>query len=233
MRNSLKFIATILTLTFLTNCTDPKFSDKNIEKQALKITELLDSNSIQIFHSWNYGIRGSNEIWSKLKADSLKYACFYRTKKDTSYLTFHQPYNFTKDFPSSLSFDTSKFWQFNFDMYQGDIFRITLVDNHGQDHITDTSISIAEIFTDNNPFDTLSKLSNLKERLGVYGISYRKDIGEFVEFWLSSQHKLTYLPDSLNLNPKFKKFWIEDFSQGRTIKKNWNLHKYKEPRDGG
>ena len=233
MRNSLKFISTILFLTFLAECSDPKFSDKNIQAQAEKITNLLDSNSIQIFHKWNYGVRGNYEIWSKLSSDSSKYTCFYQTKKDTSYLRIYQPYNFTQDFPCNLSFDTSKFWQFNFDMYQDKIFRITFVDNHGQDHITDTLISVKQIFTDANPFDTLKSLSKLKDNLAVYGIVYRKDIGEFIEFWLSSQDKLTYLPDNLNLDPKFQKFWLDDFSQGKTIKKNWNLHKYKEPRGGG
>lgn len=233
MRNSLQFIATILLLTFLTECSDLKFSDRNIQNQAEKITTLLDSNSIQIFHKWNYGVRGDYEIWTKLSGDSSKYACFYQTKKDTFFLRFHQPYNFGSDFPCSFSFDTSKFWQFNFDMYQDKIFRITFVDNHGQDHITDTLIPIKKLFAESNPFDTLQNLSKLKEDLGVYGISYRKDIGEFIEFWLSSQYKLTYLPDILNLNPKFQKYWVDDFSQGRTIKKNWNLRKYKEQRDGG
>ncbi len=233
MRNSLKFIVTIFLLTFLTECSDPEFSDKNIQIQAEKITNLLDSNSIEIFKKWNYGVRGDYEIWTKLLSDSSKYTCFYQTKKDTSYLSIYQPYNFTQDFPCSFSFDTSKFWQFNFDLYQDKIFRITFVDNHGQDHIKDTLIPVQIFFTNNNPFDTLKNLSKLKDNLSVYGIVYRKDIGEFVEFWLSSQYKLTYLPDNLNLGPKFQKFWLDDFSQGKTIKKHWNLHKYKEQKDGG
>jgi len=233
MRSSLQFIATILLLTFLTECSDPKFSDRNIQAQAEKITSLLDSNSIQIFHKWNYGVRGNYEIWSRLSGDSSKYTCFYYTKKDTSYLRIFQPYNFTKDFSCGLLFDTSKFWQFNFDMYQDKIFRLTFVDNQGQDHITDTVIPVKKFFTNANPFDTLKNLSKLKDDLAVYGIIYRKYIGEFVEFWLSSQDKLTYLPDNLNLDPKFQKFWLDDFSQGTTIKKNWNLHKYKEQKDGG
>lgn len=233
MRNSLQFIATISLLTFLTECGNPKFSDRNIQHQAEKITNLLDSNSIQIFHKWNYGIRGDYEIWTNLSDDSSEYTCFFQTKKDTFYLRFYHPYNFTKDFPCNLSFDTAKFWQFNFDMYQNQIFRITFVDNHGQDQITDTLIPVQNIFTGNNPFDTLKNLSNLKKKLGVYGISYRKDIGEFIEFWLSSQDKLTYLPDNLNLNPKFQKYWLDDFNQSKTIKKNWILHKYKEQRVGG
>lgn len=228
MRNTLQFIATILLLTFLTECSDPKNSDKNIEAQAEKITNLLDSNSIQIFHKWNYGVRGYYEIWTKLSGDSSKYACFYLTKKDTSYLRFYEPYNFTKDFSCSLSFDTSKFWQFSFDMYQDKIFRITLVDNQGEDHVTDTLIPVKQFFTEANPYDTLKNLSKLKNNLAVNGIVYRKDIGEFIEFSLSAQYKLTYLPDNLNLNPKVQKFWLNDFSQGKAIKKNWNLRKSKE-----
>ena len=232
--NSLKHIATILLLTFLTGCSDPKFYDSNIQNQAEKITNLLDSNSIQIFHKWNYGIRGDYEIWTNLSTSArTEYTCLYQTKKDTSYLRFYQPYNFIRDFHCSLSFDTSKFWQFNIEMYQDKIFRITFVDNQGQDHVNDTSVSVEKIFTNNNPFDTLKKLSILKEKLGVIGIEYRKYIGEFIEFWLSPYDKLTYLPDNLNLNQNSQKFWLDDFNQGKTIKKNWNLHKYDKQRDGG
>lgn len=225
------FIATFLILTFFTSCSDPRFSDKNIEKQAFKITELLDSNSIQIFHKWNYAIRGNNEIWMKVLGDSTIYSCFYRKTKDTCYLSLGKAIAFTKDFPCTISMDTSKFWQFNFDIYHNKIFRIRFVDNHGEDHITDTSISVKKIFYINNPYDTLNQLSILKDKLGVYGISYRSDIGEFIEFWLSSQDKLTYLPDNLNLHKQFEKFWLQDFAGGKMIKEHWNLHKYKEQKD--
>ncbi len=215
-------------LSFFTVCNSGKFEDRDAEKQADKITQLLDSSSIQIFHTWNYGTRGEYEIWTKLSGDSYDYACFYQMKKDTSYLKFYQPYLFARDFPCSLSLDTSKFWQFNFDMYKGNIFRITFTDRHGQDHVTDTLVPVNKIFTEKSPFDTLSKLSALKERLGVYGIVYQKDIGEFIEFWLSSLYELRYLPDSLHLEPKYEKYWLADFAAGRMIKKNWNLRKYEE-----
>jgi len=205
----MKFIAIFSIQTFLASCSNPDFSDATIKKKALKITEVLDSNRIQIFHRWNYGIRGNNEIWRRVIGDSTIYTCHYRKIKDTSSLTIYQPYNFVIDFPCSLSLDTSKFWQFNFDMFGGKIFRIRFVDNHGQDHITDTSVLATKIFFERNPFDTLIQLSDLKEKFGVYGISYQSDLGEFVEFWLSSQHKLTYLPDSLRLKPQYAKYWLE------------------------
>lgn len=233
MRKYQLFIATIFILTFLTDCRDLNHSEKDILSKAEKITNLLDSNSIEILKKWNYGVRGEYEIWTKHSSDSSKYTCFYKTEKDTSYLSVYQPYNFKKDFPCNFSFDTSKFWQFNFEAYQGKIFRITFVDNYGQNHITDTLISIHNLFTNTNPFDTLKRLSNFTKNLGVYGISYNKDIGEFVEFWLSFHDKLTYLPDSLNLDPKSQKYFLDDFSQGKTIKKHWNLHKYKDQKGGG
>ena len=204
MRHSLNLIATFFILTFFATCKDSKFSDSNIEKQALKISELLDSNSIQVFYKWNYEPHGG-EIWRRISGRNTIYTCLYRKAKDTTYLTIYQPLNFVTNFPSSLSFNTSKFWQFNFDMCNNKIFRIRFIDKHGEDRVRDTSVSVNKIFVDKNPYDTLNELSALKYKLGVYGITYRSDLGEFVEFWLSSQHKLTYLPDSLHLNPQFQK----------------------------
>lgn len=232
MRQFLKATFTILLLSLLTRCSNPEFSDRNVERKAIRITELLDSNTIQTFHIWNYGIRGNNEVWVKIMGDSTEYSCFYRKEKDTASLTIFKSSGFLIDFPSNLYFDTIKYHRFDIDMYGGNIFRITSVDHFGQDHITDTMIFSDRAFK-KNPFIHFSALSALKDSLGVYGISYRSDIGNFVTFWLSAQHKLTYLPDDLNLNPKFQEPWLADFTKGKMIKKHWNLRKLEEPRDGG
>jgi len=224
MRYVFNFIIALSILTIFAKCADPKFSEENMEKQALKIAELLDSSSIQIFHKWNYQSRGDD--WLRLSGDSTIYACRYKKIKDTCYLTVYQAANFVKDFPCSVSLDTSKFLEFSFDKYNNNIFRQRFVDTNGEDHITNISVRADEVFITRNPFDTLATLTNLKNSLAVYGIVYRPHIGEFVEFWLSSRYKLTYLPDNLNLNPGAGKYWLEDFAGGKMIKKHWNLHKY-------
>jgi hypothetical protein len=168
----------------------------------------------------------------KVEGDSVLYRCFFRKEKDTTTLTIFGSPGFFIDFPSTLQLDTTKYWEFNIEMYSGNIFRVVSVDHNGQDHKVDTFISADKVFQ-RNPFRHISSLSALKDRLGVYGISYRSDIGNFITFWLSAQHKLTYLHDPLVLDPKFQQPWLEDFAKGKIIKKHWNLRKLEEPQDGG
>lgn len=215
-------------MALATQCKDSKFSDENINKQARNIAEILDSSSIQIFHRWNYEARG--ERWMRISCGKTLYSCFYNKVKDTAYLRIYQPFNFSVNFPNTISFDTSRFWQINFDMFENKIFRIRLVDTIGQDRIIDTSVAVNKIFIDENPYDTLNALSEFKDKFGVYGIEYRSDLGEFVQFWLASGYKLTYLPDNLNLNPKVAERWLQDFAGGKMIRKNWNLHQYDDER---
>jgi hypothetical protein len=206
-------------------CSDSKLSEEQIKEKAIKITELLDSNSVEIFHEWNYGQRGDYGIWTKLSGDSSQYTCWYIQRKDTQFLRVYQPMGFINDFPANYFFDTSRFWEFNFVEYKGRIFRIQSIDKKGRDNITDTLLPVEGLFFKRNPFDKLASLTLLKDNLSVKGISYNVNIGNFVEFWLSPRYKLTFLPDSLKLNPKSEKFWLDDFAKGKTIKKNWNLRR--------
>jgi len=225
MKNLINFISIFLMLVLFTKCSDAEFRERQIENKAIKITEILDSNSIKIFHEWNYGERGNFGIWTKLSGDSSRYTCWYYQKKDTAFLGIYQPLNFIIDFPANYFFDTARFWQFNFVEYRGNIFRIQSVDQNGRDDFTDTLLPVKQIFFKQNPFDKLASLAALKDSLKVQGISYKESIGNFVEFWLSPQYKLTYLPDDLSMNPKSEKVWKDDFAKGKTIKRNWNLRK--------
>lgn len=58
-------------------------------------------------------------------------------------------------------------------------------------------------------------------------------MGNYIEFYLSRQHILTYLPDSLYVNPKSKELRLKEFAKGKTIKKNWNFRKLDKPMDNG
>ena len=89
------------------------------------------------------------------------------------------------------------------------------------------------IFPKQNPFVILKSLTNLKDSLKIIGSSYRPDIGNFVELWLSRDHKLVYLPDDLKLNDKYSEFWKKDFASGKTINKNWVLIHYDNLKEGG
>ena len=232
MGHTLKFISTIFCLTLFISCNN-EFSDRNVEKKAIAISHKIDSNSIKIFKEWSYGRRGDFDIWTKIKSDSSEYSFFYQQQKDTTFITIFRALNFQNDFHSTFSFDTSTYWRFTFAEFNKKIFRITSVDNHGQDKIIDTAILTTQIFPNQNPFLILSSLTNQKDNLKIVASTYRPDVGNFIEFWLSRDHKLVYLPDNLKINDKNASFLENDFKSGKTINKNWVLIHYDNLKEGG
>lgn len=66
-------------------------------------------------------------------------------------------------------------------------------------------------------------MSNLKNELNVSKIYHNQHLGEFIQFYITYDDILTYMPDELNLNPTYKNAWLEKFNSGKMIKKNWNL----------
>jgi hypothetical protein len=227
MEKTQKVISLIFILTILIGC-ESEFSDKNLEKKALIISQKIDSISIKPFKEWNCGTRGDFDIWNKVKSVNSEYSIFYNSIKDTGFITIYRAMNFQNDFQSAFSFDTSKYSEFSFAEYKQSIFRITSVANHGQDNIIKTSILTTQIFPNQNPFIILKSLNNLKHSLKIFGSNYNTDIGNFVEFWLSQDNKLFYLPDSLKLNPEYSASLTKHFKNGKRINKNWVLIHYDE-----
>ncbi len=231
----MRHITTILPFIILTTffaCSDSQFLDKNIEVTSMNITQRLDSNSLNTFREWDYATRGQAEIWTKRTWDSSLYSCLY-FDKDTIRLSVRRLEGFKKDFPYEFVIDTSIYYRADFLKISDSTIRITTFDNHGQEHILSRQISLRQLFKTNDPFQYFKSLSDLKDSLGIFGTFYRPDIGNFIEFYLSSQHILTYLPDNLNLNAEFKDVWLKEFATGKTIKKNWNLRKLVKPMDNG
>lgn len=91
--------------------------------------------------------------------------------------------------------------------------------------IEDTSISVKQFFPDQNPFQTLSTLTEIQNKFQFIGSFYRSDIGDFNVLWLSPKFKLTYLPDTSKMNEQFKRNWIDEFESGKKIKESWSLIK--------
>ena len=236
----MRHLTTILTFIILTAffaCSDSQFSDKNIEIKAVNITEELDSISIKTFYEWGFGHRDEADIFTKHSDNSdsvfYSYSCFYFDNTDSIKLSISRFDNFKKDFPCDIQIDTSKYYRVDFTKLKNASVRISAVDNYGQDQIIVESIPLKVLFVTNNPFEKFKYLSGLKDSLGILGNFYRPDIGNFIQFYLSSQHVLTYLPENVNLNLKFKDVWLKEFATGKTIKKNWNLRKLEKPMDNG
>jgi hypothetical protein len=232
MEHTLKLTTAIFGFAILLSCNS-RFSDLNIQKNAVAISQKLDSNSIKPFKEWSYSRRGDFDIWNKIKTDRSEYSFFFNVVKDTNFVTIYRALNFQNDFHSTYSFDTSKYWRFTFTEFKQTIFRITSVDNYGHDDIIDTSISTTKVFPNQNPFVILQTLTKLKDSLKIVGSTYRPDVGNFVEFWLSKDHKLVYLPDNLEINDKDTLFWKKDFARGKSINKNWILIHYDNLKEGG
>ena len=223
MRHYVLLSAFILTL--IVSCTNNQYSDKQAEKQANRIIKLLDKSTIDTFKHWGFGTRGEAEIWAKL--DTPTYGCFY-FNKDTLKLSVGLIENFKRDFPFSINIDTSKVHQISFKKITDVDINVSAWTNFGDDTIIVDKIKLKDLFTAKNPFQTLAQLSKLKDSLQIIGTFYRPDIGNFIQFYLTHQHVLTYFPDALEINPKFKEIWMGYFSTGKTLTKNWNLRKLEK-----
>ena len=228
MRHLVLIWAFILTL--FVSCTDNNYSDKDVEQRANRIIKLLDKSTIDTFKHWGYGTRGKAEIWAKL--DTPGYGCFY-FYKDTLELTVGLIENFKKDFPYSISIDTSKVHQISFKKISDEIINVSAWKNYGVETIIVEKIKLIVLFKEKVSFQTFAKLSKFKDSLQIIGTFYRPDIGNFIQFYLTRQHVLTYFPDTLEINPKFKDIWMGYFSTGKTLTKNWNLRKLEKPLDNG
>ena len=226
LRHLLLLIATFLCLTFFTKCNTSVNRDS--EKTALNIANNIDSNSISLLKRFCFGKRGDLEFWQRVSSDSFLYSFSFKQLDDTAELAVFRPFNFVKDFTTNYYFDTSRYYQFRFSKLKDTVIRIVAVTNQGQENILDTLLQVKQFFPDQDPFTILSTLTNIKDKYSFIGTSYRADIGDFIEFWLSPQYKLTYLPDTLNMNPKFKKYWLDDFYKGKLIKDHWSLQKVYE-----
>ncbi len=138
------------------------------------------------------------------------------------------------EFHCLIDIDTSKYRpRFSFTKYKNGKLKIEATDNNGQDVIIGQNLSTVDVFGMKNPFAKLDSLSMLKDKLKVYSIIYNRRIGDFIQFYVTNEDVLTYIPDYDKLNPKYKDIWIEIFSNGKNIKSNWNLRKLDEPKDNG
>jgi hypothetical protein len=199
--------------------------DRSIEKVAFNLANNIDSNSLNLLKKYSFGKRGNLEFWQRISADSFLYTFSLEQNVDTSQLVLFSPFGFIRDFACNYQFDTSLYYKFNFSKLKDTIVRLAATDNHGAQKIKDTSLYLKGIFPDQDPFATLTTLTGIKNKYSFVGTSYRSCIGDFIEFWLSPDFKLTYLPDTSNMNPKFKKYWLDDFSKGKQIKEHWILRR--------
>jgi hypothetical protein len=221
-------LATFLALTFFTKCNSLAATDNAAYETALKIANKINDSSLTLLKKFCFGKRGDLEFWQRVSADSSLYSFSYKLLGDTTELTVYSPYNFKKDFTTNFQFDTARFYEFRFLKLKDSIVKIVSVSNQAQEVSSDTLVYSKSLFPNSDPFETLSALNGIKDKYSLVSTSYRSNIGDFIVFWLSPQFKLTYLPDTSSMNPKFKKYWLEDFNKGILIKEHWSLLKVYE-----
>jgi len=223
-----RFWQLLLLILTLSSCSDEAALKKAIVQKAYKIPHLLNDSTIRLFYEWEYIPRGA-ELWYHTLNGEQDFLCVYFRDDDTTGLRVVQPRNFLRMFP--FNGDTTKLDYLFFRKSLDNKLRVTAEDTARVQHVLFNHVETQKVFLSSNPFKKLSELSALKDSLGVIGITQNHDLGNFIEFYLSPQAILTYLPDSLRIDPKFKAIWLSDFAKGKSINKNWNLRLLPKPVD--
>lgn len=221
-----------LALTVFWQCKKSDFPDRDIEKKALAISKKLDGGSICTFNEWGFSKRNNIEIWAKNAGDSISYGFLY-FKQDTVKFTLFGIDALRKDYPFNAKVNTGDYYTVDFSQTKD--LKITIAGTN-KDGVRDTIISnipSGELFTASNPFEKLKSLSDFANDLGILNTFHKADLGNFIEFYLSPEYVLTYLPDDLYINPNHKNKIEKDFASGKMIRKNWNLRKLAKPVDIG
>lgn len=234
MKKNLKFFKllflAVLVLTNFWKCADSKFSDPTIEKKALEISEQLDEKTINIFNDWGFSKRGKIEIWAKNEKDSISYGFLY-FKGDTIKFTLFGIDAFRKDYPFNAPADLSQYYTVDFSKTKNAKVSIAGTNKNAVRDTIVKDIPENELFTSKNPFEKLKELSDFANDLGILNTFHKPDLGNFIEFYLTSEYVLTYLPEYLFIDPKHKDKILKDLETGKQIRKNWNLRQLEKPVD--
>jgi hypothetical protein len=193
-----------VSIHFIVRQTGGLRSTLQQEGQAKRITERLDTSTLQFPDPCNYAQRGQADFWSRLSADSTIYNCSFSLSADTPKLNVYQVDKFLTYFKSSLKVDRA-YYEVQFTK----IGETALVgrNNYGKDTLLSKNLSLSSTFPEQNPFDILARLTQLKDTLNVIGISHYNVLGRFVQFYLpGGQHILTYLTDNLLNSDNLNKF---------------------------
>ncbi len=223
LKKSLFIISTFLSLTFFTKCTSSISTDKDIEQKSIYLANNIDTNSLNLLRNFSYGAKGEDNFWLRVSGDTNLYLCNFKLKGDTANLSTWGPHKFIQDFSTTFKFDTSIYSQFTFSKVQDKIVEIKMDSSKGNSLIKEISVKVEQFFPNKNPFTTFSELISIKNKYSLIGSSYSSDVGDFFIFWLSPKFKLLYIPDTLKMDLKYKKYWMDEFKKGKKIKQNWSL----------
>lgn len=221
MRN-IVIILLLLGQAFV-KCASSEEPVTEAERRSLFLANNIDSGSLNLLRNFSYGAKGDDNFWLRVSGDSNLYVCNFRPEGDTVNLSIWRPHRFVQDFPTAFRFDTATYSQFTFSDVRDSIVAIKLDSSNGNSFTIDTLIKTEVLFHANNPFKTFSELTAITKKYGLMGSSYSSEIGELFIFRVAPEFKLLYIPDTLQLNPKFQEYWMDKFRKGKKIKPDWSL----------
>ena len=226
-------IAIIFFPFLLGNCTfQTKLKEKTIERKASKILERFDSTSIEVFRNWEYFERGQADIWTKIKNDSSLYNCIYFESKRPLKFRVLNFKEFAKEFCINIPYDTA-FYEITFEQNSNGLIKITGTGEHGHEVLIKKLTIKDSIFCSENPLDKIKGLTAMKDSFNFVKVNYNEKLGGLIQFYLSYEDVLTFIPDTSLIDTKSKKILIDELSKGKWIRNQWNLRKLDKPIDNG
>jgi len=218
----------ILTIGLLFySCEGRKVETIDIDQRANEFISEIKSEELKALKHLHFIYRGPRSFWQNDSIISSFYSFRFSYENDTSELVVigGSSERFIEDFAINLKRDKS-------------ISNLKLVKTDNKVHIyknRDELIKVvdSDSLSKKNPFKLISDLNDLKNKYELINIRHYSHLGQFVEFYFTTTDVLTYLPDSLDINPQFKSIWTEKWDKGQWINKNWNLRKLEKPIDVG
>ena len=86
-----------------------------------------------------------------------------------------------------------------------------------------------ELYGNKNPFNDLKRLSDLIDKFGIVSVRHNEYVGGYIQFYLTYEDVLTFVPNNPTVNPIYKNVWKDNLESGIMIDKNWNLRKLDQP----
>ncbi|WP_040481381.1 hypothetical protein [Mariniradius saccharolyticus] len=219
-------ILSILAFGLLTFCHSEREIDTvNIDERAKEFIGEIDSLILKDLQHLYFIYRGPNGFLQNDSVQELRYNVRFSQFEDRLELFINRPERFIKDFSIKLEPDTS-------------IFNLKLVKTDNKVQIfKNWDVLVKSVHPDSlskkDPFEYFSSLNELKDKYDLVKISHASHLGEFVEFYFTTEDVLTFMRDTSRIDSRFKSIWIKKWDEGKWITQNWNLRKLKKPIEVG
>ncbi|WP_152971490.1 hypothetical protein [Lacinutrix algicola] len=222
------FLTLIMSLLF--GCNNPKYSDAKIEKQAERIAEQLSEKDVNIFENWRFEYRGKGEIWRKIKNNRVDFRAYYFKENDSASFMIFPKHLKSTEYPILVDIDTSKIksniWITKLNNGQIKVSPSFMIQD---DSIKREEYKETELYGNKNPFNDLKRLSDLIDKFGIVSVRHNEYVGGYIEFYLTYEDVLTFVPNNPSVNSIYKNVWKDNLESGIMINKNWNLRKLDQP----